>query len=130
MNKSDASFGSDRRMNRGSLPAHLPRVEMVIDVEDNTCPCCRNALHRIGEDCSEKASPHRARGSPNSPPLANLMTFAIGITVAAIPGVQKPNRWAALSRYTRAASSYPQPYIRAGPQSGNEPSARAHPGAP
>lgn len=43
-----------RRMNRGSLPPHLPRVEMTIDVEDKTCPCCRNALHCIGEDRSER----------------------------------------------------------------------------
>jgi len=43
-----------RRMNRGSLPAHLPRIEMVVDIEDRTCPCCRNALHRIGEDRSER----------------------------------------------------------------------------
>lgn len=41
-------------MNRGSLPAHLPRIELVVDIEDHTCPCCRNALHRIGEDCSER----------------------------------------------------------------------------
>jgi transposase len=33
-------------MNRGSLPAHLPRIELVVDIEDRTCPCCRNALHR------------------------------------------------------------------------------------
>jgi transposase len=43
-----------RRMNRGALPPHLPRIEMVVDIEDHTCPCCRNALHRIGEDCSER----------------------------------------------------------------------------
>jgi transposase len=43
-----------RRMNRGSLPAHLPRIEMVVDIDDHSCPCCRNALHRIGEDRSEK----------------------------------------------------------------------------
>jgi transposase len=43
-----------RRMNRGSLPAHLPRIEMVVDIEDHTCPCCRNVLHRIGEDHSER----------------------------------------------------------------------------
>lgn len=43
-----------RRMNRGALPAHLPRIEMVVDIEDHTCPCCRNALHRIGEDRSER----------------------------------------------------------------------------
>jgi transposase len=39
-----------RRSNRGSLPAHLPRVEQVVDVGDKTCPCCAGALHRIGED--------------------------------------------------------------------------------
>lgn len=43
-----------RRLNRGSLPAHLPRVEMVVDIEDHACPCCHNALHRIGEDVSER----------------------------------------------------------------------------
>ena len=43
-----------RRINRGSLPAHLPRIEMVVDIADHTCPCCRNPLHRIGEDCSER----------------------------------------------------------------------------
>lgn len=42
-----------RRTNRGALPAHLPRVEMVVDIE-HACPCCRNALHRIGEDVSER----------------------------------------------------------------------------
>ena len=43
-----------RRMNRGSLPAHLPRIETVVDIEDKTCPCCKNALHVIGEDVSER----------------------------------------------------------------------------
>ena len=43
-----------RRMNRGSLPAHLPRIEMVVDIESHTCPCCGNALHRIGEDTGER----------------------------------------------------------------------------
>ncbi len=27
---------------------------MVVDIEDHSCPCCRNALHRIGEDRSER----------------------------------------------------------------------------
>jgi transposase len=49
-----ARRAAKRRMNRGSLPAHLPRIEMVVDIEDHTCPCCRNALHRIGEDRSER----------------------------------------------------------------------------
>ena len=45
---------SARRTNRGSLPAHLPRVEVTIDIEDKVCPCCAGALHRIGEDVSER----------------------------------------------------------------------------
>lgn len=45
---------AQRRRNRGTLPAHLPRSEMVVDVEDKICPCCQGALHRIGEDVSEK----------------------------------------------------------------------------
>ena len=43
-----------RRMNRGSLPAHLPRIEIVVDIDDHACPCCGNALHRIGEDTGER----------------------------------------------------------------------------
>jgi transposase len=43
-----------RRTNRGSLPAHLPRVEQIVDVEDKTCPGCAGALHRIGEDVAER----------------------------------------------------------------------------
>ena len=43
-----------RRTNRGSLPAHLPRIDVVIDIESHDCPCCGKGLHRIGEDVSEK----------------------------------------------------------------------------
>ncbi len=43
-----------RRANRGSLPAHLPRVETVVDIADDSCPCCSAPLHRIGEDVSER----------------------------------------------------------------------------
>lgn len=49
-----AHRAAKRRMNRGALPAHLPRIEMVVDIDDQACPCCRNALHRIGEDVSER----------------------------------------------------------------------------
>jgi transposase len=45
---------ANRRVNRGSLPAHLPRVEMTVDIEDRTCPCCGEPLHRIGEDIGER----------------------------------------------------------------------------
>jgi transposase len=43
-----------RRANRGSLPPHLPRIETLIDVEDNTCPCCQGTLHLMGEDRAER----------------------------------------------------------------------------
>ena len=42
-----------RRRNLGALPAHLPRVEVLVDVEDKSCPCCGGTLHAIGEDTSE-----------------------------------------------------------------------------
>src|SRR5215212_86516 len=42
-----------RRRNLGALPAHLPRIEMLVDVEDKACPCCGGAMHVIGEDTSE-----------------------------------------------------------------------------
>lgn len=43
-----------RRANRGALPAHLPRIETIVDVEDKACPCCSGALHLIGEDRAER----------------------------------------------------------------------------
>src|ERR687898_744458 len=43
-----------RRTNRGALPAHLPRVETVVDVTSTVCPCCAGTLHRIGEDVAER----------------------------------------------------------------------------
>src|SRR4051794_220955 len=33
-----------RRRNLGALPAHLPRVEVLVDVEDKGCPCCGGGL--------------------------------------------------------------------------------------
>lgn len=43
-----------RRTNRGSLPAHLERVEQIVDAESKACPCCGGALHQIGEDVAER----------------------------------------------------------------------------
>ena len=43
-----------RNINRGALPPHLPREEIVIDVADKTCACCGGLKHRIGEDVSER----------------------------------------------------------------------------
>lgn len=43
-----------RRVNRGHLPAHLPREEIIIDPPSKVCPCCGGDLHEIGEDRSER----------------------------------------------------------------------------
>jgi transposase len=43
-----------RRTNRGALPGHLPRVEVVVEPESRICPCCGGALHAIGEDVAER----------------------------------------------------------------------------
>ncbi len=42
-----------RAANRGSLPAHLPRVEEIIEPESLICNC-GGGLHCIGEDMSER----------------------------------------------------------------------------
>lgn len=36
-----------RRVNRGALPAHLPREEIVVDVADKSCPCCKGLGSRL-----------------------------------------------------------------------------------
>ena len=58
------------RRNRGALPAHLPRIEIMIDVEDKTCPCCGGAMHVIGEDRSEMLdvvpAQYRVQGDPSA----------------------------------------------------------------
>jgi hypothetical protein len=40
--------------NHGALPAHLPRYEVLIDVEHRGCPCCGGVMHTIGERRSEQ----------------------------------------------------------------------------
>ena len=49
-----AARAVQRRTNRGALPAHLPRFEVVVEPESLACPCCSGALHRIGEDVAER----------------------------------------------------------------------------
>src|SRR5918993_5297958 len=46
-----------RRRNLGALPAHLPRVEVLVDLEDKSCPCCGGALHPSGGGTSEVLHP-------------------------------------------------------------------------
>lgn len=43
-----------RRAGRGRLPAHLPRVEVVLAPEATACPCCHGPLVEIGTDAAER----------------------------------------------------------------------------
>ena len=43
-----------RNVNRGRLPAHLERVEQIVDIDSKACACCGGALHVIGEDVAER----------------------------------------------------------------------------
>lgn len=44
------------RPGRKPLPAHLPRQRIEYDLPDDqkVCPCCAHALHRMGEEVSER----------------------------------------------------------------------------
>lgn len=41
------------RPDRPSLPDHLPREDVQLDLDTQNCPCCGGALHAIGETVSE-----------------------------------------------------------------------------
>jgi transposase len=59
-----AHRSTKRRVNRGSLPAHVPRIETMVDIDDHACPCCGSALHRNGKDtrCWSSAAPNMPAG--------------------------------------------------------------------
>jgi transposase len=43
-----------RRVNRGALPVHLPRVHVTIGPDDTHCPCCQTLMHVIGEETPQR----------------------------------------------------------------------------
>jgi transposase len=43
-----------RRPNRGSLPAHLPRIHVAIEPESTVCPCCQGQMHMICDETTER----------------------------------------------------------------------------
>src|SRR5689334_105822 len=45
---------AEAERNHGALPSHLPRYEVLIDVDNRDCPCCGGVLHPIGELRSEQ----------------------------------------------------------------------------
>src|ERR1700734_68150 len=50
-----------RQINRGALPKHLPREDVVVDIADKSCPCCNGLRVKIGEDVSERLETIPAR---------------------------------------------------------------------
>ena len=63
--RSNSRSGAPQR-NRGRLPAHLPRVEQVIEPKSRLCPCGCGEMAKIGEDISERLGlqVHEARRRP------------------------------------------------------------------
>jgi hypothetical protein len=55
---------------RPSLPAHLPREDVRLDVEQ-ACPCCGGAVHLIGETVSEMLD--HVPGGYGSPYLSSAL---------------------------------------------------------
>lgn len=56
-----ASRRKARKVNRGHLPSHLPREEIVIEPASKTCRCCGNDLHvsaRIVPSVSTRSQPN------------------------------------------------------------------------
>jgi transposase len=45
---------AERRANCGGLPAHLPRIEVILEPEGTARPCCRAPTTVIGEETSER----------------------------------------------------------------------------
>jgi transposase len=43
-----------RRINRGALPAHLPRIHETVAPATTNCPCCQQPMHVIGEETSQR----------------------------------------------------------------------------
>jgi transposase len=46
--------GKTRNRNRGQLPAHLPRIERIIEPASTLCPCGCGEMTKIGEDVCER----------------------------------------------------------------------------
>jgi hypothetical protein len=61
------------RDKRPSLPAHLTREDVRLDIEHQACPCCGGALHLIGETTSDHVP---AAGRPYLP--AGKAKFLLG----------------------------------------------------
>ena len=89
--KADPAFkrarAETRRAGRGSLPEHLPRVEIVIEPENTACRCCGSAMQVIGEDRSSRLDviPAQYRVLITRRPKYACRTCQEGVVQAAAP---------------------------------------------
>jgi transposase len=99
-----------RRASRAALPAHLPRIEVVLMPPDTACPCCKAAMVEIDEDRSstrgEVSRRVRTRGG-GLPKGASTVTNTI--TVASLP---MPRRTSSSGPENRPAVSLIQRRLR------------------
>src|SRR4051812_45310953 len=69
---------TERRRNLGALPAHLPRLEVLVDIEDKSCPCCGggpSVIHR-GPRARVDISPGHPPGQAMPRPPSSRPAFA------------------------------------------------------
>ena len=73
--------------NLGHLPAHLPRIEQVIEPESTLCPCGCGEMARIGEDRAERLDivPAQLRVIVTIRPKYACRTCEEGVTQAPAP---------------------------------------------
>ena len=73
--------------NHGALPSHLPRYEVVIDIDHTACPCCGGAMHCIGELRSEQLdiAPAQLRVRVTRRPRYGCRTCEESVVVAPAP---------------------------------------------
>jgi transposase len=81
------SHPARRARNHGALPAHLPRYEVVIDVEHEPCPCCVAGMHYIGELRTEQLdiSPAQLRVRVTRGPRYACRSCAEAVVTAEAP---------------------------------------------
>jgi hypothetical protein len=103
--RAEPSATRKRNINRGALPLHLPREEIVIDVEDKTCACCggrrvpRSAFSSA--TCLRHQCP-RADRQKRAPPKRGRIT---GQFVQVAPQRAFTGRKVRLSRWRRHPAS-------------------------
>ena len=52
---------AERPSHRKPLPDHLPREDVLVDIDNMICACCGGALHAIGESVSEMLEKYACR---------------------------------------------------------------------